>query len=175
MPSKKPLERRWVAGIFKKLQARYGHRWTSAIEGIEETAVIEWGQCLAGLDADQIRRGLDEWDDDWPPSAPSFRKACVGRYKFDPGSMAQIYEGKRIPKERRISNGVRDPEQAKEKLGEIRQMLAESRLNQGQKRKEPTPQNEAGSQANETVTTTATPDKPITGADGQASTTESSE
>jgi len=66
-----------VAAIFKKLQARYGHKWTSSIDGIEELAVDEWAKALAGLDAEAIKRGLDSMTCSWPPSAPEFAELCM--------------------------------------------------------------------------------------------------
>lgn len=69
----------WVAGLFKKFQARYGSKWISAIDGIEEVAVAEWSEGLAGLSPEQIKRGLDSWQGVWPPSLPEFRAACEGR------------------------------------------------------------------------------------------------
>jgi len=67
----------WVAGLFAKFQALYGHRWTSAIDGIEEQAVAAWGDALAGITGEQIRAGLDALADEWPPSAPKFRLHCL--------------------------------------------------------------------------------------------------
>lgn len=73
------LPRHWVAALFKKLQAKYLHKWVSAIEGIEEQVVDEWSRGLAGLSGDDIKRGLDSWSEPWPPSLPEFRAACLGR------------------------------------------------------------------------------------------------
>lgn len=67
--------------MFKKFQARYGHKWTSVIDGIEELAVNEWAEGLAGLNGDQIKTGLDALDEYWPPSMPEFRDVCVGKRK----------------------------------------------------------------------------------------------
>ena len=69
----------WVSALFAKFQVRYGHKWVSVIEGIEETAVTEWSQGLAGLTGEQIKFGLDNLTDDWPPSLPTFRNACTGK------------------------------------------------------------------------------------------------
>ena len=68
----------WIAALFKKLQARYGHKWVSAIDGIEEAAVNEWCEQLAGIAGVQIAHGLHEWSEDWPPSSTEFRKCCLG-------------------------------------------------------------------------------------------------
>ena len=45
---------------------------------MRELAVEEWGKRLAGLTGEQIKHGLDAWDDKWPPNAETFRKACLG-------------------------------------------------------------------------------------------------
>lgn len=38
----------------------------------------EWRQGLAGMTGEQIKRGLETWDGEWPPSLPEFRNACTG-------------------------------------------------------------------------------------------------
>ena len=73
------LQKSWVSAIFKRLQARYGHKWTSTIDGIEEVAVNEWSARLSGLTGEEIKRGLNEWSGEWPPSADEFRDACLGK------------------------------------------------------------------------------------------------
>lgn len=55
------------------------HKWTSAIEGIEDVATAEWSQALAGLSGDQIKIGLDSLQEDWPPSAITFKALCEGK------------------------------------------------------------------------------------------------
>lgn len=69
----------WISALFSKFQIRYGHKFTSTIEGIEEQAVNEWAEGLAGLTGEQIANGLKVWDGDWPPSMPEFQKACTGK------------------------------------------------------------------------------------------------
>jgi len=69
----------WVLALFKRFQARYLSKWTSAIEGIEKIAMEEWGKELAGLTGDQVSHGLKSWHGDWPPSAIEFKKACTGK------------------------------------------------------------------------------------------------
>lgn len=68
-----------IAKLFARLQARYGHKWTSQFTSPDMTrlAVAEWLAGLGGLTLDQLRRGLDAWDGDWPPSLPEFRRACI--------------------------------------------------------------------------------------------------
>ena len=79
MSQKTGLPITWTVAIFKRFHVRYGHKWVSAIDGIEETAISEWSQRLAGLTGDQIKRGLDIWSGEWPPSADEFRAACLGK------------------------------------------------------------------------------------------------
>lgn len=69
----------WVLALFKKLQGIYLHKWTSALEGIEDTAISEWQTALGGLSGDQIKKGLDSLSDEWPPSAVGFRALCEGK------------------------------------------------------------------------------------------------
>jgi len=69
----------WVSALFKKFQAIYLHKWTSAIEGIEDLAVTEWSQGLAGLSGEQIKLGIDNLSEDWPPSVIAFRALCEGK------------------------------------------------------------------------------------------------
>jgi hypothetical protein len=38
----------------------------------------EWAHGLAGMTGEQIRRGLDSWQEPWPPSLPEFKRACIG-------------------------------------------------------------------------------------------------
>jgi len=79
------MPKMWVAAIFEKFQARYSHKWTSGIEGIEDTAITEWSNELNGLTGEQVKTGLEAWKGDWPPSAPEFRKACLGTVTNDLG------------------------------------------------------------------------------------------
>lgn len=75
------MSKKWVSLLFSKFQARYPHKWISALGTPEliTLAVDEWGKVLAGVTAEQVKRGLLEWDRDWPPSALEFRKACLGK------------------------------------------------------------------------------------------------
>lgn len=69
-----------MSALFSKFQVRYGAKWTSALSSPEliRLAVTEWSEQLAGVTGEQVRRGLAVWDEDWPPSSPQFRKACLG-------------------------------------------------------------------------------------------------
>ena len=66
----------WISAIFKKFQYRYGSKFLANIEGIEEGVVAEWQKGLAGFSGLDIKRGLEVWQEDWPPSLPEFKRAC---------------------------------------------------------------------------------------------------
>ena len=76
----KPIKK--VVEVFSKLQVRYGHKWTSNFSTPElvRLAVSEWADGLSGFTAEEIGRGLEVWQEDWPPSLPEFKRAC-GRNK----------------------------------------------------------------------------------------------
>ena len=99
----------WVSALFKKLQARYGHKWSTCIEGIEEMAVTEWSQGLAGLTGEQIKKGLDNLTDGWPPSLPEFRAACLNKQVngFGLDYVPECYRQEKRP-ERILSSDARD-------------------------------------------------------------------
>ncbi len=58
----------------------YGHRWTSSFgESTDPDGV--WARALEGVTPRQIADGLNavvRSGLDWPPSAPEFRKLCLG-------------------------------------------------------------------------------------------------
>jgi len=41
-------------------------------------AVGEWSDRLGDVTGEQVKQGLADWCEDWPPSADEFRKACLG-------------------------------------------------------------------------------------------------
>lgn len=56
----------------------YGHRWSSAYGEADDGT---WRACLRGLVGEQLARGLRECvdsGDPWPPTAPAFRRMCLG-------------------------------------------------------------------------------------------------
>lgn len=83
----------WISALFKKFQARWGHKFTSSIEGIEETAVNEWADGLAGLTGEQIANGLERWKEPWPPSLYEFHDSCTGKItdEFGIGYIPECY------------------------------------------------------------------------------------
>lgn len=111
------LSEHWTAAIFKTLQARYGHKWVSAMDGIEQTAIREWSKRLAGMTAEEIKRGLSDWAGEWPPSLPEFAAACRGKKlglnEFGLDYTPEVY--RRQPerqRERLLSSADRDARRA---------------------------------------------------------------
>lgn len=100
-----------MVAIFKKFRARYTHKWTSAIEGMEEYAIKEWSQALSGFTADEIKRGLDAWAGDWPPTLIEFKNACkgkTGKNEFGLDYIPECYRTKTFEKSRLLSSDDRD-------------------------------------------------------------------
>lgn len=67
--------------LFLSLSAKYGHRWGSQFTSDDKARVIkgEWARGLAGLDAQQMRKGLDRCIHDypdWPPAVGQFLALC---------------------------------------------------------------------------------------------------
>lgn len=96
----------------------YGHRWTGSFGDTVDPDRV-WEATLAGLDESQIRHGMRECVNqglDWPPTAPEFRKLCLGESDVS-------WEHKRIE--------VADRDAAERKLLDIRteeQRDAEARV-----------------------------------------------
>lgn len=66
--------------LWQMMSSMYGHRWTSAY-GSEVDPDRVWQATLADVSPEQIKYGMRELarnGDDWPPSAPEFRKLCLG-------------------------------------------------------------------------------------------------
>ncbi len=105
---------------------RYGAKWTSAISGIEEVAVIEWSKELAGITGDQFKHGLDSWSGKWPPSLPEFKSACTGEGldDFSLGYTPEVYRaGSESRGVKLLSSDARDEKREKFKRG-IRDLRA---------------------------------------------------
>jgi len=67
----------WIEAIHAKLHLRYPQQWSTAIEGLDEDALItEWQNVLTGLTGLQVKYGLDMWTGDFPPNVQQFRKLC---------------------------------------------------------------------------------------------------
>ena len=85
VPPSKPeqpqkLRQGLLDNLWLKMTEMYGHRWTASF-GVSADQSHAWAATLAGLSGAQIASGLAalvERGDDWPPSAPDFRKLCEG-------------------------------------------------------------------------------------------------
>lgn len=100
----------------------YGARWTASIDGIEADAVREWSRALGDMTPEQIRRGLDNLNSDWPPTLPEFKRLCEGRGKNGFG-LDYIPQHYRETRHERLLDQPRDEEAAKEHLAKIRATL----------------------------------------------------
>ena len=43
-----------------------------------DMAIQEWSNGLSGMTGNDIARGLEGWQEEWPPSLPEYRQACMG-------------------------------------------------------------------------------------------------
>ena len=68
------------------------------MDGIEEMAVNEWSIGLSGLTGAQIKKGLTDWQEPWPPSLPEFRAACEGSSDWEHKSPAYVESYKALPR-----------------------------------------------------------------------------
>lgn len=98
LPKEARLPIEWISALFKRFQVRYGHKFTSSIDGLEVIAVAEWANGLAGVTGKQIKRGLENWKGPWPPSLPEFREACTGAtVGWEYKSLAYVESRKALP------------------------------------------------------------------------------
>ncbi len=72
------LPNSWVERLFAVMAAHYGARFADAWHGADpEEMKAAWAQKLAGLTAEQIRRGIDALDQcKFPPTLPEFIALC---------------------------------------------------------------------------------------------------
>ena len=107
-----------MAALFAKLQGRYGTKFVAQFEGIERVAMDEWAQGLSGITGEQIATGLRLWQEDWPPSLPEFRNACLGKTngknEFGLDYIPEYYrEAKVTDRARLLSSDERDARREK--------------------------------------------------------------
>lgn len=107
------LSEHWVGALFKMLQGRYMQKWTSAMDGIEKIAVREWSLGLAGMTAADIRRGLEAWQGEWPPTLPEFAASCrrkrLGKNEFGLDYTPEVYRAAPVrDRSRLLSSADRD-------------------------------------------------------------------
>ncbi|MHB0820110.1 hypothetical protein ACYCFK_17770 [Stutzerimonas stutzeri] len=78
------MEELWI-----KMAGLYGHKWASSFGADVDPDGI-WAIALAGLQSNQISHGLASvvrMGNEWPPSAPEFRKLCLAAGKVTPESV----------------------------------------------------------------------------------------
>ena len=120
-----------VKDIIQKRKLVEGLSIQSFDDGILKTAINEWSEVLGGLTGDQIKHGLESWQEDWPPSAIEFKRICLSEKpkvnEFGLDYVPECYrESPRITDRTRIlSNDARDlsREQQKEKIKELKKSL----------------------------------------------------
>lgn len=73
------LEQTDVKSLFLVMQAHFGHKWTTTYDDpqVMRVAVTEWHRVLKGFRPEDIRRAIEEWAGDWPPSLPEFARLCL--------------------------------------------------------------------------------------------------
>lgn len=74
------LPEHWTERIFQVMENRYGAKWQDGFGGIPRKRVRQaWGEDLADMTGDEIRRGLDACPlahPTWPPTLPEFMLLC---------------------------------------------------------------------------------------------------
>lgn len=76
------LTRKHLNELWRRMAQIYGHKWVSNY-GTTDTDDT-WRLVLCGVQPEQLSVGLRacaESEDDWPPTAPQFRRMCFGGVK----------------------------------------------------------------------------------------------
>ena len=108
---------------------RYGHKFTTSIDGLESLAIDEWAKGLSGVTGEQIKHGLEAWAGEWPPSLPEFKDACTGKSNLlNEYGLNYIPEVYRIPEykpEKLLSGPEREAriKRGREELAKIKKSL----------------------------------------------------
>ena len=105
------LKKSWTLALHGKFRMLYMSKFTSCFpdqQTIDEWSEV-WAESLSGLDAEEIKAGMDYCRDHhpWPPTCGEFRAACKSRPK---PVLA-------------LPQPPRDSEQGKRRIGEILGML----------------------------------------------------
>lgn len=75
--------KRKMAGLWSAMASMYGRLWEASY-GTDVDPDRVWEAALAGLSEDQIKRGLRrlvEAGEQYPPTAPAFRKLCSDHWE----------------------------------------------------------------------------------------------
>ena len=81
---------------------------------------------MGDMTPDQIRRGLDSLNADWPPTLPEFKALCTGKGKNGFG-LDYVPECYREVRHERLLDKPRDESLAKKHLADIRATLGGGR------------------------------------------------
>lgn len=110
----------WIAKLFGKLHARYGRTWSSqwSTDELQRMAHAEWSARLAGLTGEDIKRGLDTYRGEWPPTVEQFRNACLQTQDAD-YEHRRMYQ--RFPKA--LPKPKANPEIVRRELAKMREAL----------------------------------------------------
>jgi len=74
---------------------------------------------MDGVTGEQIAYGLKQWTEDWPPSAPEFRKCCLNQSEAWQHKSAAYKEFKGWPKLEKKS----DPEFVNAQIAEMKKIM----------------------------------------------------
>lgn len=109
--SKNSTGKRMAIALWQAMASMYGHRWSSSF-GTEVDPDRIWEACLENITMEQLKAGLRACRDtglDWPPSAPEFRKMCLGKHKNELREHSRIAEADREwLAQRRLPNPERE-------------------------------------------------------------------
>lgn len=82
-----------VDEIHAVLLARYGAQWAAKWGGAPVQLVkADWARELAGMSEQRIRAALANLPDDYPPTAPQFRRLGLSRPELKPALPAPAFD-----------------------------------------------------------------------------------
>jgi len=107
------------------MQATYGSKWNAQYPtDMLELTQQQWLRVLSKITLGDIKRGLENWNEDWPPNVFEFEKAC----RPPPPGVAGILADERQKKlPQRVSK-----EKAMENLDNLRNIIDDAKtINRG--------------------------------------------
>lgn len=107
-----------IKQLFAYFQLTYQAKWAAQCSDVMVKPMIEqWQRVLSQFTPADIKRGTDNWREDWPPNVFEFEKACRPPPKGVAGILAE--EQRRLAHQpKRVSK-----QQAKENLDELRGII----------------------------------------------------
>lgn len=129
--SNRDNERAKILRLWQLMGSLYGHKWTTAY-GDEADPDRVWQATLTGVSEEQIRLAMGELakrGDEWPPSAPEFRRLCSGSDEWQHKVMAaKDKEIAEWPKALPLKKTPEQQEKAATAIAEMRAMLKNSKM-----------------------------------------------